>query len=43
MSELQTIKCYLNQLPATILQLLGIVPPLQIIPEPIQKVKSTIN
>ena len=26
-SELQTLKCYMNQLPATILKLLGIVPP----------------
>ena len=38
MSELQTIKCYLNQLPATFLQLLGVAPPLQIIPEPIQSI-----
>ena len=38
MSELQTIKCYLNQLPATFLQLLGVAPPLQIIPEPIQAI-----
>jgi hypothetical protein len=38
MSELQTVKCYLDQLPATFLQLLGIVPPLQIIPEPINPI-----
>lgn len=38
MSELQTIKCYLDQLPATFLQLLGLVPPHQIIPEPIQSI-----
>jgi len=35
MSELQTIKCYLNQLPSTFLKLLGIEPPLSIIPEPV--------
>lgn len=35
MSELQTIKCYLNQLPATFLKLLNIDPPLDIIPEPV--------
>jgi len=38
MSELQTIKCYMNQLPATILKLLDIDPPLGIISEPIQKI-----
>ena len=37
MSELATIKCYLTQLPATILQLLGIEPPSHI-PEPIQPI-----
>ncbi|GAG88508.1 unnamed protein product, partial [marine sediment metagenome] len=38
MSELQTLKCYLNQLPATILQLLDVSPPLGTIPEPVQQV-----
>ena len=38
MSELQTIKCYLNQLPATILQLLRVEPPRNTIPEPVQDV-----
>ncbi|HDZ19655.1 hypothetical protein LCGC14_1845000 [marine sediment metagenome] len=38
MSELQTIKCYLTQLPATILKLLDIDPPYGKIPEPIQQV-----
>ena len=38
MSELQTIKCYLNQLPATLLKLLGIAPPLGTISEPVQSV-----
>jgi len=38
MSELQTLKCYLNQLPATIIQLLGIEPPTGNIPEPVQSV-----
>ncbi len=33
MSELHTLKCYLNQLPATFLQLLNITPPQGIIPE----------
>lgn len=37
MSELATIKCYLTQLPATILKLLGIEPPSHI-PEPIQQI-----
>ncbi|MHA1805864.1 MAG: hypothetical protein ACTSU4_15205 [Promethearchaeota archaeon] len=36
MSELQTIKCYLNQLPATFLKLLNIEPPLDIIPAPVK-------
>ncbi|MFW9819298.1 MAG: hypothetical protein ACFFE5_06785 [Candidatus Thorarchaeota archaeon] len=35
MSELQTLKVYLNQLPATLLKLLNIEPPHNIIPEPI--------
>ncbi|MFX1358132.1 MAG: hypothetical protein ACFFA8_12740 [Promethearchaeota archaeon] len=37
MSELQTIKCYLNQLPATIIKLLSITPP-RFIPEPVQDI-----
>ncbi len=38
MSELQTLKCYLNQLPATIIQLLGLKPPLNTISEPVQSI-----
>ena len=38
MSELQTLKCYMSQLPATILSLLGITPPANVIPEPVQSV-----
>jgi len=38
MSELQTLKCYLNQLPATFLKLLGIEPPQNIIPPPVQAI-----
>jgi len=38
MSELQTIKCYLNQLPATILKLLGVEPPPNTIPEAVQEI-----
>ncbi len=38
MSELQTIKAYLNQLPATLLKLLNIEPPQGIIPEPVQQI-----
>ncbi|MFX0002589.1 MAG: hypothetical protein ACFE9J_03820 [Candidatus Hermodarchaeota archaeon] len=38
MSELQTLKCYMNQLPATILKLLDIDPPEDIIPEPVQQI-----
>lgn len=38
MSELQTLKCYLNQVPATIIQLLGINPPLNTISEPVQSI-----
>jgi hypothetical protein len=38
MSELQTLKCYLTQLPATILKLLGIDPPQNTIPEPVQEI-----
>ncbi|MFX0038477.1 MAG: hypothetical protein ACFFCY_03085 [Promethearchaeota archaeon] len=38
MSELQTLKCYMNQLPATILKLLDINPPENIIPEPVQQI-----
>ncbi len=38
MSELQTLKCYLNQLPATIIKLLGIESPSGNIPEPVQSI-----
>jgi len=38
MSELQTIKAYLNQLPATLLKLLDIEHPHGIIPEPVQQI-----
>ena len=38
MSELQTLKCYMNQLPATILKLLNIDPPVNTIPEPVQQI-----
>jgi len=38
MSELQTLKCYMNQLPATILKLLDIEPPHGTIPEAIQQI-----
>ncbi|MFW9988051.1 MAG: hypothetical protein ACFFC3_05295 [Candidatus Odinarchaeota archaeon] len=38
MSELQTIKCYMNQLPATILKLLDIEPPDSTIPEAVQQI-----
>ena len=38
MSELQTVKCYLNQLPATFLKLLGIDPPLNTISPPVQDI-----
>ncbi len=38
MSELQTIKCYMNQLPATILKLLDIEPPYGTIPEAVQQI-----
>ena len=38
MSELQTVKAYLNQLPATLLRLLNIEPPHRIIPEPVQQI-----
>lgn len=38
MSELQTLKCYLTQLPATILELLGITHPQNAIPGPIQSI-----
>jgi hypothetical protein len=40
MSELHTIKCYLNQLPATILEILGVPAPLNTIPEPISEIMS---
>ncbi len=38
MSELQTIKCYLDQMPSTFIKLLGIEPPSGIIPEPVKEV-----
>ena len=38
MSELQTVKAYLNQLPATLLKLLNIEPPQGIIPGPVQQI-----
>jgi len=38
MSELQTIKCYLDQIPSTFINLLGIDPPTGIIPEPVKEV-----
>ncbi len=38
MSGLESKKAYLNQLPATILQILNIDPPLDIIPEPIDSI-----
>ncbi len=38
MSELQTIKCYLDQIPSTFIKLLGIDPPTGIIPEPVNEV-----
>lgn len=37
-SELQTLKCYMNQLPATILKILNVDPPQKIIPDPVQDV-----
>ena len=40
MSELQTLKCYMNQLPATILKLLDIEPPHGTIPEAIQQISN---
>ncbi len=38
MSELETIKCYMAQMPATILSLLGINPPTGTIQEPVQSI-----
>jgi len=38
MSELQTLKCYLSQLPATLIKLLGITPPAGTIPDPIEQI-----
>ena len=38
MSELQTLKCYLNQLPATLLKLFNVDPPSGIIPDAIQPI-----
>ncbi len=37
MSELQTLKCYLNQLPATLLKILNVEPPSGVIPEAVQQ------
>ncbi|MHA2088404.1 MAG: hypothetical protein ACW972_09020, partial [Promethearchaeota archaeon] len=38
MSELQTLKCYLNQLPATLLKLLNVEPPSGVIPGGVQQI-----
>ncbi|MFW9879520.1 MAG: hypothetical protein ACFFG0_41115 [Candidatus Thorarchaeota archaeon] len=38
MSELQTVKCYMTQLPATLLKLLSIEPPSTIIPEAVDSI-----
>lgn len=38
MSALESTKAYLNQLPATILKILGIKPPLETIPKPIDSI-----
>lgn len=38
MSEFQNIKCYMSQLPATILKILGVEPPTDIIPEPVDSI-----
>ena len=38
MSELQTVKCYMNQLPATILKLLDVNPPHNILPDTVQQI-----
>jgi hypothetical protein len=38
MSELQTVKCYMTQLPATLLKLLNIDPPSAAIPEPVDSI-----
>ena len=38
MSELQTLKCYMTQVPATILQLLNVKPPKKTISEPVQPI-----
>ncbi len=38
MSELQTVKCYINQLPATILNLFNIEHPSNTIPGPVQQI-----
>lgn len=38
MSELQTLKCYLNQLPATIMRLLEVAPPENSIPVAVQEI-----
>jgi hypothetical protein len=38
MSELQTKKVYLTQLPATIIKLLGVNPPSEVIPPPVEEI-----
>jgi hypothetical protein len=38
MSELQTLKCYLNQLPATLLKLFNVEPPSGVLPEAVQQI-----
>ncbi|MHA2393534.1 MAG: hypothetical protein ACXAEX_16480 [Promethearchaeota archaeon] len=40
MAELQTQKCYMNQLPATILEILGVEPPQGVIPEAVKQISS---
>ncbi|MGV9172466.1 MAG: hypothetical protein ACOC44_14760 [Promethearchaeia archaeon] len=38
MSEFENFKCYLNQLPATFIKLLGLEPPADVIPEPVDQI-----
>lgn len=40
MAELQTQKCYMNQLPATFLEILGVEPPLGIIPDAVKQISN---
>ena len=40
MSEFENFKCYLNQLPATLLKLLGVAPPTDVIAEPVDQIVS---